>query len=401
MKAFIDCRVSVDGFSASVNRLSWSALLGAIALGVAAFGCSASGGGESNVYVGATGGGAAEAGTSSGTGGAGVADSSAGGSVQSAGGTVQSAGGTQQNTGGSVQSAGGTQQNTGGTQQNTGGSVQSTGGFSFGGFSTGGSVQSTGGTAQSTGGTAQSTGGTSTGTGGTSSTVDPNAAEQISACIDSLPWGQSNIQDRNEVINAIINTCVEFAPPGDEWQTYCQMFLASAINKESSYQAGLIVEDSYGGSTDPTVGLTQIRFSSTVSDFNDGGPIDTIERIGCDWPTINSGDGYAQHAAMMTDVTCNIALGAWYYFVYATGNGGSSVVYLYQYCQGQGVAANLVIGMLSHLRGPSGAVGGGSDPYVDQIREWFDECLRVNNIQVSGTHPFELTLQPEPDKYCA
>jgi hypothetical protein len=391
-------------------------------LGGAAFGCSASSGDETNVDVGATGGSAAEAGASSTAGGAGGTDSSTGGAQPSAGGSVPSAGGTQQNTGGSAPSAGGsvpsaggtqpntggavpnaggtqpntggTQPNAGGTQPNTGGTQPNTGGFSVGGFPTGG-------TQQNTGGSVPSTGGTSSGTGGTSSTVDPNAAEQISACIDSLPWGQENIRDRNEVINAIINTCVEFAPPGDEWQTYCQMFLASAINKESSYQEDLIVEDSYGGSTDPTVGLTQIRFSSTVTDFNSGGPIDTIERIGCDWPTINSGDAYAQHREMMTDVTCNIALGAWYYFVYATGNGGSSVVYLYQYCQGQGVASNLVIGMLSHLRGPAGAVGGGSDPYVDQIREWFDECLRVNNIQVSGTHPFELTLQPEPDKYCA
>ncbi len=90
--------------------------------------------------------------------------------------------------------------------------------------------------------------------------------------------------------------------------------------------------------------------------------------------------------------------------VYATGNGGDSVVYHWQYCDGGGVAGNLILGLLSHLRGPSGAINGDEenplDPYVVQIRDWFDTCLAVNNIQVSGTHPFEQTLQPDPSKYC-
>ena len=160
------------------------------------------------------------------------------------------------------------------------------------------------------------------------------------------------------------------------------------------------MEDSYGGATDPTVGLLQIRFSSVVSEYNEQGPLDAIERIGCTWPQISEGDTGADHLEWMQDIACNIGLGAWYTYVYATGNGGTSVVYLYQYCQGEGVPSNLIIGLLSHLRGPAGAVGGGEDDYVTRIREWFDTCLSVNGIQVSGAHPFEITLQPDPDKYC-
>lgn len=316
---------------------------------------------------------------------------------------------------------GGTSQ-TGGTPQtggmrSTGGAPSAGGAMPTGGAPAGGGAPLTGGTSPTgggspaggsspTGGAPPSGGSLPTGgappTGGSGgTTVDPDAATHISACMDSLPWGPSSLSasDRERVTNAIIKTCTEFAPPGAEWQTYCQLFLVAAINKESSYNAQSVVEDAYGGSADPTVGLTQIRFSSTVKDYASGGPLDALERIGCDFPESVSGDTAAPYLDMMQTPECNIALGAWYYFVYATGNGGSQVVYLYQYCQGQGVAANLVIGMLSHLRGPSGAVGGGTDPYVDQIRAWFDDP--ACNGPSTGTHPFELQLQPEPEKYCA
>jgi len=75
------------------------------------------------------------------------------------------------------------------------------------------------------------------------------------------------------IVTAIINTCAEFAPPGAQWQTYCQMFLVGAINAESSYDA---LAGSAGAGTDPTVGLLQIRFSSTVRDFADYGPVDAM-----------------------------------------------------------------------------------------------------------------------------
>ncbi len=37
----------------------------------------------------------------------------------------------------------------------------------------------------------------------------------------------------------------------------------------------------------------------------------------------------------------------------------------------------------------------GRDNYYDQIREWFDPC-----VSYSGTHPFELPIDPDTQKYC-
>jgi len=200
--------------------------------------------------------------------------------------------------------------------------------------------------------------------------------------------------ERAPIVTAIINTCAEFAPPGAQWQTYCQMFLVAAINAESSYDT---LAGSVGAGTDPTVGLLQIRFSSTVRDFADYGPVDAMARIGCNFGTVTSSDSYATKSEMMLDVTCNIALGTWYYFIFGSGNGGPSVVWVYQYCQGSGVAGNLHIGMACHLMGAEAAHSSlsGADYYYNQIKSWFDPC-----VAYTGTHPFELTIQPDTAKYC-
>jgi len=80
---------------------------------------------------------------------------------------------------------------------------------------------------------------------------------------------------------------------------------------------------------------------------------------------------YATKSEMMLDVTCNIALGTWYYFIFGSGNGGPSVVWVYQYCQGSGVAGNLHIGMACHLMGAEAAHSSlsGADYYYNQIQE--------------------------------
>jgi hypothetical protein len=355
------------------------------------------------------------------TGGTGMTASGQGGSAARVGGAA-STGGTPVASGGSAAvTSGGTGPTRGGTSSTTtGGSAPATSGglAATGGgtssISSGGSAPvpsggqqstaggtngaSTGGATSARGGTAPaSTGGTSAATGGSGGTAtDPNAATAISACIDKMPWGQSSITDRAALIDAVIKTCVEFAPPGAEWQTYCQMFLVAAMVTESSFNAALVVADAYGGTADPTVGLTQIRFSSTVKDFAAYGPVAALTRIGCNFGTIGASDTAAQHMTMMQDVACNLGLGAWYYFVFATGNGGSQVVWVSDYCGGGGIAGTLTRGMLSHQLGGTGAIGVTGNAYTDNIRTRFNLC-----VSVSGTHPFDLLLQPEPAKYCA
>ena len=299
-------------------------------------------------------------------------------------------------TGGAIAATGGLPRNTGGAQNGTGGGTgtKTTGGSgaTTGGAPGNGGTLGTGGTSLATGGK-PATGGA--GTGGATS-VDPNVSAAISACIDKLPYGGSTLSaaQRAPIITAIVNACAQFAPPGAQWQTWCQMFLAAAINAESSYntQAGAT-----GAAGDPSVGLLQIRFSSVVLDFANYGPIDALTRAGCNFGTVTSSDSYATKGTMMLDVNCNVAIGAWYYFIFASGNGGSTVVWVDQYCMGGGVAGNLHIGMASFLMGGDAAHSSlyGADYYYNEINGWFDPC-----VTYTGMHPFELAIQPDTSKYC-
>jgi hypothetical protein len=277
--------------------------------------------------------------------------------------------------------------------------------------------------------------------------ADPVAASTISGYMDKLPYGPPKKQNdppqpgdaRYPLIDAIIKSCAEFGPPSSVdagWQQqYCWAHLTAAIDKESSYNATSVVADTYSTRTvgtetaaDPTIGLLQIRFSSTVHDYAVQGPPASLACVGCTFPANfadhknDSGGGNSDfwavsgptpNLALMQSVPCNVGLGAWYYYTYATGNGNASqVTYLAQYCQGKGTAANLTTGLRSHLEGPDGAKGVIADidaltalmssdsnayNYITQIKSWFDSMVGT----VSGTHPFFITLVPNPSQYCA
>jgi hypothetical protein len=334
---------------------------------------------------------------SGGVNGNGGAFAGTGGAIVGTGGAIVGTGGVQYGTGGALATGG---RPSGGTAPATGGSPASGGiGPTAGGSpGTGGTSPATGGSPR-TGGTGPIAGGSpgtgGAGTGGTTP-VDPNASAAIAACMDKLPYGGKNLTaaQRAPIVTAIINTCAEFAPPGAEWQMYCQMFLVAAINAESSFDP---LAGSVGAGGDPSVGLLQIRFSSVVRDFADYGPIDALGRIGCNFGTVTSSDSYATKSAMMLDVNCNVAIGAWYYFIFGSGNGGTSTVWVYQYCAGGAVAGNLHIGMACFLMGADAAHSSlsGADYYYNEIKSWFDPC-----VSYSGTHPFERSIQPDIAKYC-
>ena len=301
-----------------------------------------------------------------------------------------------------------------------------------------------------TGGTGTTgAGGAAAGASGSScsgAAEDPAAASAISGYMDKLPYGPpKKVNDppqpgdaRFPLIDAIIKACAEFGPPPSVdpgWQPqYCWAHLAAAIDKESSYNASSVVTDSYatravGSSTadDPTVGLLQIRFSSTVHDYAVQGPAASLACVGCTFPSSfathknDSGGGNSDfwavsgpsaNLALMQSIPCNVGLGAWYYYTYATGNGNASAVtYLSSYCGGHGTAANLTTGLRSHLEGPDGGKGvladinavdalmtsdSGAYNYITQIKSWFDGMIGT----VTGTHPFFIPLSPNITQYC-
>jgi hypothetical protein len=114
----------------------------------------------------------------------------------------------------------------------------------------------------------------------------------------------------------------------------------------------------------------------------------------------------------MQDVSCNVAMGAWYYYVFATGNGKpAAVTYPIDYCAGRGTAATLITGLRSHLEGAESARGAitnqgalnalqstapGPYRYITEIKGSFDAGLGA----IAGTHPFFLLLNPDPMRYC-
>jgi hypothetical protein len=100
----------------------------------------------------------------------------------------------------------------------------------------------------------------------------------------------------------------------------------------------------------------------------------------------------------MQDVACNIGLATWYYFINATGNGGSTATYAYQYCQGTGTAGTMVIGLLSHLQGPGFTrPPDASNSYVTGIKGRFTSLLGGT---LPSPDPFTQSLSPETSKYC-
>jgi hypothetical protein len=214
---------------------------------------------------------------------------------------------------------------------------------------------------------------------------------------------------RDKLVNSIVASCTAFAPKLPNWQLYCEAILASAIVSESTYNPLEVVQ---APANDPTVGLLQVRFSSTVHDYNYFGPIPTITAIGCSWPAAlqslaSSDSGWSTLGATQTyltfmeDTACNIPLAAWYYFYNATGNGGpttASVVYIAQYCQGQGIAADVLIGLLSHNHGPAGfpRPANPNDPYPAGIKYRFTNILGA----LPTPDPFTVTLSPSVTQYC-
>jgi hypothetical protein len=217
---------------------------------------------------------------------------------------------------------------------------------------------------------------------------------------------------RDRLIGAIVGACNLFAPPLPNWQLYCEAILASAIVSESTYNPAEVVNDAYAtmnGHNDPTVGLLQIRLSSTVHDFTYYGSLPKLASIGCTWPTaltsLANNDptwftlgGTATYLTFMEDAGCNVPLAAWYYFSNATGNGGTTAVYAAQYCAGQGVAGNMVIGLLSHLLGPAfPRPPDATNPYPVGIKYRFVNLL---GGVLPTPDPFTVTLSPAVTQYC-
>jgi hypothetical protein len=263
------------------------------------------------------------------------------------------------------------------------------------------------------------------------------------SAVGALPaYAYSNIKSNfpagaafNKLSCSIAMSCKQFAPMETNWLRKCEAVITSAIVAESSYTPSSVVNDTYATRTvgsvtanDPTVGLLQIRFSSTVHDYNYYGPMAKIAAVGCAWPAALTSqadtaswwatNGGTTYLAFQQDVACNIGLATWYYFYNATGNGGSSALWISDYCAGRGVAGNMVIGLLSHLMG-------GNYPRpadTNNAYPWGIECCPGGNPSVTtcsgctgrvaaflgvGTasarpspDPFLEALAPEPTKYC-
>jgi Stigma-specific protein, Stig1 len=319
------------------------------------------------------------------------------------------------------------------------------------GGATGGSGGATGGTAGSAGTSGSSGSGGSGGGGGPAACPNAPAAEfaLVSGWLSNtttpgaLPnYAYNNINNnfpmgsaRDTLACSIVMSCVEFAPAAPNWLRKCEAVITSAMVAESSYNPNSVVVDGYATRTvdnvtanDPTIGLLQIRFSSTVHDYNYYGRMEKMASIGCNWPAALTSQadtatwwatqGGTTYLSFMQGVPCNIALATWYYLYNATGNGGQNAVWIFNYCDGQGIGGNMVVGLLSHLMGGNFP----RPPDANNAYPWGIECCaggspndtpctgctgRVAAFLGIGTgnarpnpDPFLEVLSPEPSKYC-
>jgi hypothetical protein len=416
-----------------------------------------SGGSQSSTGRGGSGG---SGGTSASGGVTGTGGSSSSGGVVNTGGTTSA--GESSASGGTVGSGGSSTSSgvvgSGGASAGGGASAKLDAGSSGGaggkldaspgtdGTSSSGGVVSTGGT-PGTGG-APGTGG-STGAVVNCPNVDTTEFGVVSdwlnnkTAVGALPtYAYSNIKSKfpagaafDKLACSIAMSCQAFAPSETDWLRKCEAVITSAIVAESSYNPASVVVDAYATRTvgtvtanDPTVGLLQIRFTSTVHDYNYNGPMAKMAAIGCSWPAALAAqadtaawwatNGGTTYLSFMQDVACNIALATWYYFYNATGNGGANAVWISGYCAGQGIAGNMVVGLLSHLMG--GAFTRPAD--ANNAYPWGIECCscgnpsgcsctgctgRIASFMGIGTasarpspDPFQEVLIPEPTKYC-
>jgi hypothetical protein len=361
------------------------------------------------------------------------------------------AAGVSANAGASGKQSGGTSAGVGGSTT-AGGSSGVSGAPGSGGASGMSAVSGAGGVVGSSGATGSAGVSGTAGSGGAAAACPgANATEyalvsswlENTATKGALPaYAYSNITKNfpagaafDKLACSIAMSCVEFAPMEADWLRKCEAVLTSAIVAESSYTPSSVVMDPYATRTvgnvtanDPTIGLLQIRFSSTVHDYNYYAPLAKITAIGCSWPAALSAqadtdtwwatNGGMSYVPFMQDVSCNIGLAAWYYFYNATGNGGANAIYISDYCAGRGTAGTMVDGLLSHLEG-----GGYPRPAdANNAYPWGIECCaggspsdttctgctgRFAAFMGIGTSsarpspdPFQEQLAPEPTKYC-
>ena len=172
------------------------------------------------------------------------------------------------------------------------------------------------------------------------------------------------------------------------------------------------------------VGLLQVRFSTTVQGYVSLGQPKALACVGCNFPasiTSHKNElgsspywavtGPTENMALMQSAKCNVGLGAWYYYLHATGNGNpAKATYVGDYCKGQGTAANVITGLRSHLEGSEkgrgvianqaalDALGAGSNAYkyITAIKTPFDKMVSPP----AGKHPFFLTMAPQLSQYC-
>ncbi len=271
------------------------------------------------------------------------------------------------------------------------------------------------------------TGGSGGATSATCSGADAAEIARVSGWLTTTTSGLPNYAYNNikknfsttaafdKLVCAIVMSCQNFAPSLTNWQMYCEAVISSAIVSESSYDPNSVVTDTYATRTvsgttanDPTVGLLQDRFSSTVHDYNYSGSVAKMASIGCAWPaaltaqtddqTFWATQGGTTYLGLMQDPACNIGLATWYYFINATGNGGSTATYVTQYCQSKGTAGTMVIGLLSHLQGPGFTrPADASNSYVTGIKSRF---VTLIGGTLPSPDPFTETLPPEPTKFC-
>ncbi len=163
------------------------------------------------------------------------------------------------------------------------------------------------------------------------------------------------LQNYRKIGDAILDACPLYFPDVP-LKNCARIFIAVAL-KESTFNQFEAHELS---AEFPTLGLLQIRKSSTVRDMN---------RYGNTAPLVERGIFFQDPTnEQLMDISYSVHLGMWYISLHARSNAR----YARQYCVEEGETGNIVVGLSSHRIGPT-AVQQGTDlhlavEYVDKIK---------------------------------
>lgn len=219
---------------------------------------------------------------------------------------------------------------------------------------------------------------------GTEKYSNTNVYEDILFFEDRVSDEERELFHQNYITigDAVIDACAVYFP--DIHLTYCSRIFIATILKESTFNQYEIHE---ADQPYPTIGLMQIRKSTTVDDYYQYGNTEYLKERG-----ILFGDPSRQD---MENILYNIHVGMWYISLHARSNAR----YAQDYCREEGEPGSIAVGLSSHRIGPTAVQEGSrretAESYVAWIQARYLELFERENTAPKEDYFFKTLARLE------